>query len=76
MFEGEVIMVLDTKKENDLIIHIIDRIPDNIDSPVYGPSTVRLLKIITRLHTYFMQHSDRYWVHMYNKKAHWSRMII
>jgi alanyl-tRNA synthetase len=36
MFEGEVIMVLDTKKENDLIIHIIDRIPDNIDSPVYG----------------------------------------
>jgi len=36
MFEGEVIMVLDTKKENDLIIHIIDRIPDNIESPVYG----------------------------------------
>lgn len=36
MFEGEVIMVLDTKKENDLIIHIIDRIPENIDSPVYG----------------------------------------
>ncbi|MBK7809287.1 MAG: alanine--tRNA ligase [Saprospiraceae bacterium] len=36
MFEGEVIMVLDTKKENDLIIHIIDRIPDNIDSSVYG----------------------------------------
>jgi alanyl-tRNA synthetase len=36
MFEGEVVMVLDTKKENDLIIHIIDRIPDNIESPVYG----------------------------------------
>ncbi len=36
MFEGEVIMVLDTKKENDLIIHIIDRIPDNIESQVYG----------------------------------------
>ena len=36
MFEGEVIMVLDTKKENDLIIHTIDRIPDNIESPVYG----------------------------------------
>ena len=36
MFDGEVVLVLDTKKENDLIIHIIDRIPDNIDSPVYG----------------------------------------
>lgn len=36
MFDGEVVMVLDTKKENDLIIHIIDRIPDNIDSQVYG----------------------------------------
>ncbi len=36
MFDGEVVKVLDTKKENDLIIHIIDRIPDNIDSLVYG----------------------------------------
>ncbi len=36
MFDGEVVMVLDTKKENDLIIHIIDRIPDNIACDVYG----------------------------------------
>lgn len=36
MFDGEVVMVLDTKKENDLIIHIIDRIPDNISGLVYG----------------------------------------
>jgi alanyl-tRNA synthetase len=36
MFEGEVVMVLDTIKENDLIIHIIDRIPDNVSSAVYG----------------------------------------
>lgn len=36
MFDGEVVMVLDTKKENDLIIHIIDRIPDNIASPIYA----------------------------------------
>jgi alanyl-tRNA synthetase len=36
MFDGEVIMVLDTKKENDLIIHIIDRIPENISGMVYG----------------------------------------
>ena len=28
--------VLDTIKENDLIIHIIDRIPDNVSSAVYG----------------------------------------
>ena len=35
MFDGEVIKVLDTKKENDLIIHIIDRIPDNISGDVY-----------------------------------------
>ena len=36
MFNGEVIKVLDTKKENDLIIHIIDRIPDNISGDVYA----------------------------------------
>lgn len=36
MFDGEVIKVLDTKKENDLIIHIIDRIPDNISGNVYA----------------------------------------
>lgn len=36
MFENEVVRVLDTKKENDLIIHIIDRIPDNISAPVYA----------------------------------------
>lgn len=36
MFESEFVKVLDTKKENDLIIHIVDRIPDNISGPVYG----------------------------------------
>ena len=36
MFENEVVRVLDTKKENDLIIHIIDRIPDNISSDIYA----------------------------------------
>jgi len=34
IFDGEVIKVLDTIKENDLIIHIIDRIPENIGSTV------------------------------------------
>ncbi|MBP6447253.1 MAG: alanine--tRNA ligase [Saprospiraceae bacterium] len=36
MFDGEVVKVLDTKKENDLIIHIIDRVPDNLASTIYG----------------------------------------
>ncbi|MBK9735261.1 MAG: alanine--tRNA ligase [Saprospiraceae bacterium] len=36
IFDGEVIKVLDTKKENDLIIHFIDRIPDNITADIYG----------------------------------------
>ncbi|MFN8338555.1 MAG: alanine--tRNA ligase [Saprospiraceae bacterium] len=36
MFENEVVRVLDTNKENDLIIHIIDRIPDNISSDIYA----------------------------------------
>lgn len=36
MFENEVVRVLDTKKENDLIIHIIDRIPDNISADIYA----------------------------------------
>ena len=36
MFDGEVIKVHNKKKENDLIIHIIDRIPDNISGDVYA----------------------------------------
>jgi alanyl-tRNA synthetase len=36
MLENEFIKVLDTKKENDLIIHVVDRIPDNVTAPVYG----------------------------------------
>lgn len=36
IFDCEVIQVLNTVKENDLIIHIIDRLPDNLDVPVYG----------------------------------------
>ncbi|MEM1326468.1 MAG: alanine--tRNA ligase [Bacteroidota bacterium] len=33
-FGKEVIKVLDTKKENDLTIHIVDRLPENINAPV------------------------------------------
>lgn len=34
VFDGEVIQVLNTIKENDLIIHIIDRLPEHIDGTV------------------------------------------
>ncbi|MBK6565798.1 MAG: alanine--tRNA ligase [Saprospiraceae bacterium] len=34
IFDSEVIQVVDTKKENDLIIHFIDRIPENIESAI------------------------------------------
>ncbi len=34
MFDQEKIQVLDTKKENDLIIHIIDKLPENITADV------------------------------------------
>lgn len=33
-FGGEVVNVLDTQKENDLIIHIIDKLPANVKAPV------------------------------------------
>ena len=32
-FDGEKIAVLDTKKENDLVIHIVDSLPENIRDP-------------------------------------------
>ncbi len=36
MFENEFVKVLDTKKENDLIIHVVDRIPENVQVQVFG----------------------------------------
>ncbi|HRO73410.1 MAG TPA: DHHA1 domain-containing protein, partial [Saprospiraceae bacterium] len=36
IFDCEVIQVLDTIKENDLTIHIIDRLPENLNVPVFG----------------------------------------
>jgi alanyl-tRNA synthetase len=32
----ETIKVLDTKKENDLIVHFVDKIPAQLDAPVYA----------------------------------------
>lgn len=36
IFDGEIVRVIDTKKENDLIIHMVDRIPDNVKGQVFG----------------------------------------
>jgi alanyl-tRNA synthetase len=33
-FDGEVVLVTDTKKENDLIVHFTDKLPVNITTPV------------------------------------------
>ncbi|NII24013.1 alanine--tRNA ligase [Pseudoflavitalea sp. X16] len=33
-FDGEVVLVTDTKKENDLIVHFADKLPVNITTPV------------------------------------------
>ncbi len=45
MFGSEFVKVIDTKKENDLIIHFIENIPENINSKIYGEvdSNKRLL---------------------------------
>ncbi|MEZ4909692.1 MAG: alanine--tRNA ligase [Saprospiraceae bacterium] len=50
-FDGDVIRVLDTKKENDLIIHIIDRLPAILDCPVYGEVDDMRRKLIENNHT-------------------------
>ena len=36
IIDGDVIRVLDTHKENDLIIHVVDRLPDHPDGQVFG----------------------------------------
>lgn len=33
VFSGEVIQVMDTKKENDLVMHIVDKLPVHIEDP-------------------------------------------
>jgi len=48
---GDVIKVLDTKKENDLIIHFVDRIPENIDLEIYAEVDVEKRKLTENNHT-------------------------
>ncbi|MFM2392627.1 MAG: hypothetical protein RLZZ546_604 [Bacteroidota bacterium] len=49
--DGELIKVLDTKKENDLIIHFIDRIPENIGGNISGEVEIDRRKKIENNHS-------------------------
>lgn len=51
IFDGEVIQVLDTVKENELIIHIIDRLPENLDATVIGEVDTLKRKLTENNHT-------------------------
>jgi alanyl-tRNA synthetase len=51
-FDGEKIAVLDTKKENDLIIHIVENLPENIsDDRVRAQVDVESRQAISQNHT-------------------------
>ena len=49
--EDEIINVLDTKKENELIIHYVDKLPKNPDAPVVAKVDVHLRKNTMNNHT-------------------------
>ncbi len=36
IFEGDIIKVVDTVKENELILHIVETLPDNLEANIYG----------------------------------------
>lgn len=48
---GETIRVLDTLKENDLPVHIVDRIPANLDGTVTAQVNPKLRALTTNNHT-------------------------
>lgn len=50
-FDGEVIKVLDTKKENDLIIHYVDRFPENTGAQGIAQIDVDRRSLIENNHT-------------------------
>jgi alanyl-tRNA synthetase len=49
--DGEIIKVLDTKKEDGLIIHYVDRIPENIASPVNAEIDAQRRNLIQSNHS-------------------------
>ena len=56
-FEGEQIIVTDTKKENNLIIHFTDALPDNIQAPVMASVDV------SKRHATTIHHSATHLLH-------------
>ncbi|MEY4902277.1 MAG: hypothetical protein RLZZ292_92 [Bacteroidota bacterium] len=51
-FDGEKIAVLDTKKENDLIIHIVEKLPENInDERVRAQVDIKRRGLISKNHS-------------------------
>jgi alanyl-tRNA synthetase len=57
-FDGEKIAVTDTKKENDLIIHIVERLPENIYDP-----RVRAQVTATKRHAISQNHTAAHLMH-------------
>jgi alanyl-tRNA synthetase len=66
--------VVDTRKDNDLIIHFTETFSGRPEVPKLQPSSilkrVNKLRYIIRPHTCFMQHSEKYWERMLLKKVH------
>lgn len=50
-FDGEMVKVLDTKKENDLIIHVVNDLPENIDLSVIAIVDAPKRKAISQNHS-------------------------
>lgn len=48
---GEILQVLDTRKENDLIIHYVDRLPRELRQPVRGTVTATRRRAVENNHT-------------------------
>jgi len=50
-FDGEIVRVIDTIRENDLIIHIVDKIPSNVASTAEGKVDYERRALIENNHT-------------------------
>ncbi len=51
MFGDEVVKVIDTKKENDLILHFIDKLPQDINAPILAQVYERKRRLTENNHT-------------------------
>jgi alanyl-tRNA synthetase len=50
-FDGETINVFDTKKENDLIIHFVEKLPKKIEKPVLATIDINRRRLIENNHS-------------------------